>query len=136
MPQLWRMLLDSFTLITICRSCLWVTKVWKYQRVIRSLKSKKDRQHNDQKKRDKKTNNDLHNTTQKAISMRSLLTYNSLLKRWPLVLNLRRMSINETGEADSVDSVILSFVEHIDKNRTFWIIYQHIKYLNVRLKAL
>jgi len=33
--------------------------------VIRIRKSKKDRQHNDQKKKNKRTNNDLHNTTQK-----------------------------------------------------------------------
>jgi hypothetical protein len=31
--------------------------------VIRIRKSKKDRQHNDQKKKDKRTNNDLQNTT-------------------------------------------------------------------------
>ena len=36
----------------------------RYQRVIRSRKTKKYRQHNDQKKRDKRTNNDLQNTTQ------------------------------------------------------------------------
>ena len=35
-------------------------RVWRYQRGnIRILKSKKDRQHNDQKKKDKQTNNDL-----------------------------------------------------------------------------
>jgi len=34
--------------------------------VIRICKSKKDGQHNDQKKRDKRTNNDLQNTTQKT----------------------------------------------------------------------
>jgi len=33
--------------------------------VIRSCKSKKDRQCNDQKKKDKSTNKDLQNTTQK-----------------------------------------------------------------------
>ena len=32
--------------------------------VIRSRTSKKDRQHNDQKKRNKRTNNDIQNTTQ------------------------------------------------------------------------
>jgi len=32
--------------------------------LIRSLKSKKDRQYNDYKKREKGTNNDLQNTTQ------------------------------------------------------------------------
>ena len=35
----------------------------RYQRVIRIRKSKEDRQHNGQKKKDKKTNNDLQNTT-------------------------------------------------------------------------
>jgi hypothetical protein len=34
--------------------------------VIRIHNSKKDRQHNDQKKMDKKTNNDLQNITHKA----------------------------------------------------------------------
>ena len=34
--------------------------------VIRSLKSKKDGQHNDQKKKDTRTNNDLQNITQKT----------------------------------------------------------------------
>jgi hypothetical protein len=39
-----------------------VRRVWRYQReVIRIHKSKKDRQHNDQKKKDKGTNNDLQN---------------------------------------------------------------------------
>jgi hypothetical protein len=33
--------------------------------VTRRWKSKKDRQYNGQKKKDKETNNDLHNTTQK-----------------------------------------------------------------------
>ena len=33
--------------------------------VIKSRKSKKDRQHNDQMKKDKRANNDLQNTTQK-----------------------------------------------------------------------
>ena len=35
--------------------------------VIRIRKSKKDRQHNSQKKKNKRTNNDLQNTTQKTI---------------------------------------------------------------------
>ena len=34
--------------------------------VIRIRKSKKDRQHNGQKKKDKGTNNDLHNSTHKT----------------------------------------------------------------------
>jgi len=34
--------------------------------VIRIQKSKKDRQHNDQKKKNKRTNNDLENTTHKT----------------------------------------------------------------------
>ena len=34
--------------------------------VIRIRKSKKDRQHNSQKKKDKRTNNDLQSTTQKT----------------------------------------------------------------------
>jgi hypothetical protein len=34
--------------------------------VIKIHKSKKDRQHNDQNKKDKRTNNDLQNTTQKT----------------------------------------------------------------------
>jgi hypothetical protein len=34
--------------------------------VTRSHKSKKDRQHNDQKKKDTRTNNDLQNITQKT----------------------------------------------------------------------
>ena len=34
--------------------------------VIRIRKSKKDKQHNDQKKKDKRTNNDLQNITQKT----------------------------------------------------------------------
>jgi len=33
---------------------------------IRIRKSKKDRQHNSQKKKDKRTNNNLHNTAQKT----------------------------------------------------------------------
>ena len=33
---------------------------------VKIRKSKKDRQHNDQKKKDKRTNNDLQNTTQKT----------------------------------------------------------------------
>jgi hypothetical protein len=34
--------------------------------VVRSLKSKKDRQRNGQRKKGKRTNNDLQNTTQKS----------------------------------------------------------------------
>ena len=34
--------------------------------VIRNRNSKKDRQHNGQKKKNKRTNNDLQNTTQKT----------------------------------------------------------------------
>jgi len=40
-------------------------KIW-YQRKIRSRKSKKGRQYNGQKKKYKRTNNDLQNTTQKT----------------------------------------------------------------------
>ena len=39
-----------------------IRRVWRYQReVIRISKSKMDRQHNGQKKKDKRTNNDLQN---------------------------------------------------------------------------
>jgi len=41
-----------------------ITRVWRYQGLIRIRKSKKDTQHNGQKKKDKRTNNDLQNTTQ------------------------------------------------------------------------
>jgi hypothetical protein len=42
--------------------------------VIRIRKSKKDRQHNGQKKKDKRTNNDLQNTTQKTKVQRNIIT--------------------------------------------------------------
>jgi hypothetical protein len=42
-----------------------VRRVWKYQRVIRIRKSK-DRQHNGQKKKDKRRNNDLQNIRHKT----------------------------------------------------------------------
>ena len=41
--------------------------------VIRIRKSKKDRQHNEQKKRDKKTNNDLQNIHIKLIGWNKLI---------------------------------------------------------------
>jgi len=41
-------------------------KVWRYQSVIRSRKFEKDRKHKGETKRDKKTNNDPQNTTQKT----------------------------------------------------------------------
>ena len=41
-------------------------KVWRYQRGNQKCKSKRNRQYNDQKKKDKRTNNDLLNTTQKT----------------------------------------------------------------------
>jgi len=42
-------------------------RVWRYQPGnIRIVKSKEDRQHNGQKKKDKKTHNDLQNNTQKT----------------------------------------------------------------------
>jgi hypothetical protein len=42
-------------------------RAWRYQReIIRIRKSKKDRQHNGQKKKYKKTNNDLQNITHKT----------------------------------------------------------------------
>ena len=45
----------------IYAKCIWRT-VWRYQReVIRIRKSMKDRQHNCQHKKDKRTNNDLQN---------------------------------------------------------------------------
>ena len=40
-------------------------KSWKYQRVVRSYTSKKDRQYNDRKEKDKQKNNDRQHTTQK-----------------------------------------------------------------------
>jgi hypothetical protein len=44
-----------------------VRRAWRYQReIIRIRKSKKDRQHNGQKKKYKKTNNDLQNITHKT----------------------------------------------------------------------
>ena len=43
--------------------------------VIRIRKSKKNRQYNGQKKRDKKTNNDLQNTTQKTKDRATLIHY-------------------------------------------------------------
>ena len=42
-----------------------MAKVWRYQWAIRSRKSK-DRQHNGQKTKDRRTNNDLQNITQKT----------------------------------------------------------------------
>jgi hypothetical protein len=39
---------------------------WRYQRVIRSRESNKNRQHNGQKKKDKRTNNDLEYITHKT----------------------------------------------------------------------
>jgi hypothetical protein len=38
--------------------------------VIRICKLKNDRQHNGQKKKDKRTNNDLHNITHKTVSLK------------------------------------------------------------------
>ena len=38
------------------------------ERCIRNRQSKKDRQHNDNKEKDKRTNNNLQNTTQKGVS--------------------------------------------------------------------
>jgi hypothetical protein len=46
------------------------------KRVIRIRKSKNDRQHSDQKKKDKRTNNDLQNTTQKTKDRACLLLMN------------------------------------------------------------
>jgi len=40
--------------------------IWRPQESLQSRKSKKDKQHNGQKKKDKRTNNDLQNTTQKT----------------------------------------------------------------------
>jgi hypothetical protein len=47
---------------------MFIRRAWRYQReVIRIRESNKDRQHNDRKKKDKKTNNDLQKkTTQKT----------------------------------------------------------------------
>jgi hypothetical protein len=42
--------------------------VWRYQSVIRSRKFEKDRKHKGQTRRDKKTNNDPQNTTQKSLN--------------------------------------------------------------------
>jgi hypothetical protein len=51
----------NFNFPIMCLSCL-ARRVWKYHReVIRILKSKKNRQHSGQKKKYKKTNNDLQN---------------------------------------------------------------------------
>jgi len=43
-----------------------MSKVWRYQSVIRIRKSKKGREYNDQKKKNKMPNNDPHNTAQKT----------------------------------------------------------------------
>ena len=45
---------------------IYLRKVWRYQRSIRSRYSKKDKQCNGQKKNDKRTNNGLQNITQKT----------------------------------------------------------------------
>ena len=47
---------------------MWFLKKWLKipKGIIRSSKSKKDRQYNDQMKKDKRTNNDIQNTTQKT----------------------------------------------------------------------
>jgi hypothetical protein len=42
--------------------------VWRYQSVIRSRKFEKDRKHKGQTRKDKKTNNDPQNTTQKSLN--------------------------------------------------------------------
>ena len=52
----------SFDHCIVCSS----SKIWRYQRTIRNRKSKRDRQHNTQKIKDKVTNDDLENTTQKT----------------------------------------------------------------------
>ena len=43
-----------------------IRRVWRYQRGDQNSLNKKDRQYNDQNKKDKRTNNDLQNTTQKT----------------------------------------------------------------------
>ena len=51
---------------TKCVSDLLYEKFDDAKELIRNRKSKKDRQHNDKKKQDKRTNNDLQNFTQKT----------------------------------------------------------------------
>jgi len=50
----------------ICVNYNILEKFKETKQVIRSRKSKKDRQYNDQKKKDNRTNNDLQNTVQKT----------------------------------------------------------------------
>jgi len=45
---------------------VYFKNVWGPHESIKSRQSKKDKQHNGQKKKDKRTNNDLQNTTQKT----------------------------------------------------------------------
>jgi len=67
--------------------------------VVRIRKSKKDRQHNGQKKKDKKTNNDLENTSQKTEDRANEPTNK---RRWTQVLwngkQLETGQINKTKQ--------------------------------------
>jgi hypothetical protein len=58
---------SSAKLLYIIQNCI-PRRVWRYQReVIKIGKSMKNRQHNGQKKKDKRTNNDLRNITHKTM---------------------------------------------------------------------
>ena len=77
---------------------------WRYQSVIIIRHSKKDRQHNGQKKKDKRTNNDHQNTTQKTKDRST---------RTPLLWILGNSFVIDTllhtisPKYDSVDSLLI-----------------------------
>jgi hypothetical protein len=63
--------------------------------MIRSCKSQNDRQDNDQKKKDERTNNDLQNTTQKTKELARLTPTKLGMELWcPEMVSTNR-SINE-----------------------------------------
>jgi hypothetical protein len=61
-----KIVIDRLNAITCWSSFTVGRRGWTDQEVIRIRKSKKDRQQNGQKKKDKKTNNDLQNITHKT----------------------------------------------------------------------
>jgi len=60
---------------------------------IRSCKSKKDRQYNDQNKRNKRTNNDVRNTTQKTKDRETRTSLKPWANTWLIRAKLCRNNI-------------------------------------------
>jgi hypothetical protein len=96
--------------------------------VIRICKSTKDRQHNDQKKKDKRTNNDLQN-----IQPKHLFTgKNSVSTRFIYHMMLAAFNHNTTGATSGAGTAYLSEIPELSQVLIGFIMLHIFTYSNIQ----